>query len=266
MEICENVSSVAWSRILAAGVSSRNLLWPSKYLNTKWAVKFKYQSTKLKKYDRNSRILCSVALLNFHLHFYLVSVIWLVSTYDLTYMVDEINAQRSGNFLLEVGCAFSLGATDKRQSPNLGGLLLPNHGLTGAVSCKNLHQSSPWKLRSLSPHEFTIDPFISTWYPTQLHFISLRFELPVCLASRAFLQIGRFVVSGLPAYSDNAGTAEKCHCKRASLYPTIFSIRRSFFGPKNCHCSRSVTLTGVAVSGEACITCYSDAVSKNRDK
>ena len=148
MEICENVSSVAWSRILAAGVSSRNLLWPSKYLNTKWAVKFKYQSTKLKKYDRNSRILCSVALLNFHLHFYLVSVIWLVSTYDLTYMVDEINAQRSGNFLLEVGCAFSLGATDKRQSPNLGGLLLPNHGLTGAVSCKTFisHRLESWDL------------------------------------------------------------------------------------------------------------------------
>ena len=33
----------------------------------------------------------------------------------------------------------------------------------------------------------------------------------------------------------------------------IFSIQRSVFGPKNCHCSRSVNLTGVTVSGEACI-------------
>ena len=29
---------------------------------------------------------------------------------------------------------------------------------------------------------------------------------------------------------------KKCHCKRVSLYPRIFNIRRSFFGPKNCHC------------------------------
>ena len=32
----------------------------------------------------------------------------------------------------------------------------------------------------------------------------------------------------------------------------IFSIRRSFYGPKNCHCSQNVTVTGVTVSGEAC--------------
>ena len=59
--------------------------------------------------------------------------------------------------------------------------------------------------------------------------------------------------TGCPAYSDSAGTAKKCHCKRVSLYPMMFSIRRSFFGPKNCHCIRSVTLTGVTVSGQACI-------------
>ena len=33
----------------------------------------------------------------------------------------------------------------------------------------------------------------------------------------------------------------------------IFSIRRSFYGTKNCHCSRNVTITSVTVSGEACI-------------
>ena len=32
----------------------------------------------------------------------------------------------------------------------------------------------------------------------------------------------------------------------------IFSIRRSFFRPKNCHCSQIVTLTGVTISRQAC--------------
>ena len=57
---------------------------------------------------------------------------------------------------------------------------------------------------------------------------------------------------GLPAYSDSDGTAEKCHCNRVSLYLMIFSIRRSFFEQKSFHCSRSVTLSGASVSGEAC--------------
>ena len=59
------------------------------------------------------------------------------------------------------------------------------------------------------------------------------------------------VYSGLPAHSDSDGMAKKCHCKVVSLYSMIFSIMRSFFGPKNCHSSRSVTLTGVTESGEA---------------
>ena len=33
--------------------------------------------------------------------------------------------------------------------------------------------------------------------------------------------------TGLPAYSDRVGTVIKCHCKRVSLYPMIFTIRRS---------------------------------------
>ena len=36
----------------------------------------------------------------------------------------------------------------------------------------------------------------------------------------------------------------------------IFSIRRSFFGPKKCHSNRNVTVTGVTVSGEACINIF----------
>ena len=39
--------------------------------------------------------------------------------------------------------------------------------------------------------------------------------------------------------------------------PMIFIIRRSFLGPKNCHSSQSVTLTGVTESGDACtIVCF----------
>ena len=61
--------------------------------------------------------------------------------------------------------------------------------------------------------------------------------------------------TGLPAYTDSAGTPPKkvsLYCKQVSLYPMIFSTWRFFFGPKNCHCNRSVTLTGVTVSGQAC--------------
>ena len=47
--------------------------------------------------------------------------------------------------------------------------------------------------------------------------------------------------TGLPAYSDTLGTREKCHCNQVSLYPMIFSIRRSYFRPKNCHCNGIVT-------------------------
>ena len=36
------------------------------------------------------------------------------------------------------------------------------------------------------------------------------------------------------------------------LYLIIFSIRRSFLGIKNCHCSLIVTLTGVTVTDRAC--------------
>ena len=38
---------------------------------------------------------------------------------------------------------------------------------------------------------------------------------------------------------------EKCHCKWLSLYLIIFSTRKAFWDPNNCHWSRSVTLTGV---------------------
>ena len=36
----------------------------------------------------------------------------------------------------------------------------------------------------------------------------------------------------LPAYSDTLWNSKTPHCKRVSLYPTIFSIRMSHFGPK----------------------------------
>ena len=55
-----------------------------------------------------------------------------------------------------------------------------------------------------------------------------------------------YVYTGLPTYSDRYEMVKKCHCKRGSLYPMIFS------GPTNCHCIQLVTLTGVAIGGEAC--------------
>ena len=66
---------------------------------------------------------------------------------------------------------------------------------------------------------------------------------------------GRYVleVQASPLTVTVLGRQKKCHCKRVSLYPTIFSRRRFVYAPKNCHCSQSVTLTGVTVSGVACI-------------
>ena len=42
-------------------------------------------------------------------------------------------------------------------------------------------------------------------------------------------------------------TVSDCHC------PMMFSVRRSFLGPKNCHGSRIITLTGVTVTVWTCI-------------
>ena len=58
--------------------------------------------------------------------------------------------------------------------------------------------------------------------------------------------------TGLPAYSDSVGTANKCHSRRNVTVTGIFCIKRSFFGPKKCHSNRNVAVTGVTVSGEAC--------------
>ena len=51
------------------------------------------------------------------------------------------------------------------------------------------------------------------------------------------LHVSVFYDAGLSAYSDSVGTGKKCHCKWNVTVTGIFSIRRSFFGPKNCHCS-----------------------------
>ena len=66
------------------------------------------------------------------------------------------------------------------------------------------------------------------------------------------------VDTGLPAYSDSAGTVKKCHCKRGRA-PTLFYFKNWFGNCQNCHCNWGVTLTGVTVSGEACnvIVCLS---------
>ena len=46
--------------------------------------------------------------------------------------------------------------------------------------------------------------------------------------SVAFSVFSQSLSTGLPAYSDSAGKLKKCHCKRLSLYPMIFSKRRAF--------------------------------------
>ena len=61
-----------------------------------------------------------------------------------------------------------------------------------------------------------------------------------------------YAVTGTIGCSGCAGRPKKCQCKRVSLYPMIFSIRWSSLGPKNCHCSRILTLTGVTVTDRAC--------------
>ena len=53
-------------------------------------------------------------------------------------------------------------------------------------------------------------------------------------------------------------TAKECHCKRSVTVTGIFSVRRSLFGPNKCHSNRNVTVTGVTVTGvtvswEACV-------------
>ena len=75
-----------------------------------------------------------------------------------------------------------------------------------------------------------------------------------------FFQLNCAQAKGLPAYSDSAGTMKKCHFKQVSLYPRIYSM--SFSDQKTCHCSRSVTLSGVTVSGEAftVVSGYSDTL------
>ena len=65
-----------------------------------------------------------------------------------------------------------------------------------------------------------------------------------------------------PSVSESAGKPKMCYCKRLSLYPMVFILRRSFLGPNNCHCSRIVTLTGVTVTDRACTLNHRDHLYK----
>ena len=72
--------------------------------------------------------------------------------------------------------------------------------------------------------------------------ICQKADLSVLSAETAFLilSVTHYSQHG---YSDSGGVCQKCHCSRLSLYPMIFSKRRSFLGPKNvtvgdCHCNR----------------------------
>ena len=68
--------------------------------------------------------------------------------------------------------------------------------------------------------------------------------------------------TGLPAYSDRAGTAKKCHCNQKAPYcvtvsKPFFYYKKPILKSEKCHCNQKalycVTVTGVTVSGEACI-------------
>ena len=43
-------------------------------------------------------------------------------------------------------------------------------------------------------------------------------------------------------YIDRGWDCQNYNCRRLSLYPMIFSVRRSFLEPRNCHC-RQLSLT-----------------------
>ena len=76
--------------------------------------------------------------------------------------------------------------------------------------------------------------------------VSPAVQWPSCQHKTITLQTSPLTVTAL-------GRQKKCQCKRESLYPMVVGIRRYFFGSTNCHCSLSVTLTSVTVSGQACI-------------
>ena len=81
---------------------------------------------------------------------------------------------------------------------------------------------------------------------------------------KALNQIGvRFEMSqkddtGFPAYSDSAGTAKKCHCKRGASYCVTVSKKKLLYeGPigssQKCHCKRGASysvasLTSISTS------------------
>ena len=65
------------------------------------------------------------------------------------------------------------------------------------------------------------------------------------LANRCYISTIAMPFTGPIGYSDSAGKPKKFRCKQLSLCRMIFSLSRSFLGPKNCHCSRIVTLTSV---------------------
>ena len=75
--------------------------------------------------------------------------------------------------------------------------------------------------------------------------------------------LAKFVgATSLPAYSNCVGSAKKYHCKRRSLLCHCIQKFLLHEGPiggsEKCHCKRGasncITVTGVTVSGEACIS------------
>ena len=65
--------------------------------------------------------------------------------------------------------------------------------------------------------------------------------------SRSFALLVVLPNTGPPAYSDIAGTAKKCHCKRVSFYMMIFSNKKILFGDQQIFTVARVALKPVSL-------------------
>ena len=74
------------------------------------------------------------------------------------------------------------------------------------------------------------------------------------LAGHEGVTVSEYVKTEVPAYSDNLGTWEKCHCNQIVTVTRGSLVTNQSFGTcQKCHCKRGVTENSVTVSGEICI-------------
>ena len=56
------------------------------------------------------------------------------------------------------------------------------------------------------------------------------------------VRVKRYVFTGIPAYSNSAGTVKKCRCKRGPAYSDTFFTLKTGLG-----IAKTVTVTGVSL-------------------